>query len=199
MEHALVLSGAVLRYADFEGAAPTLSPNKGAWLPVAVSADPAFDPLTQALSAAVETAQAGQVVRARSVVAKPLATVKAEHKARAEVAFALRFTAGFTPATGPLAGKALQVRNVEDRTNWLTSQAAYAAAVAGGAGAMSGATFRTADNENVTVTYAEGLTALLDMAAWGKDGYLNLWALKDQIDAAQSAAAVVAIDVTAGW
>lgn len=109
------------------------------------------------------------------------------------------FRAGFTPASGPLAGKTLQVRDVEDRTNWLTSQAAYAAAVAQGGGALQEATFRTESNETITVTYLEGLTALLAMAAWGKAIFGNSWALKDAIAAAADQAALDTIDIEAGW
>lgn len=127
----------------------------------------------------------------------------AEAKAIATAAVEARrdacFTAGFTPASGPLAGKTLQVRDVEDRTNWLTSQAAYAAAVAGGNGAVADATFRTEANETITVTYAEGLTTLLAMAAWGKAIFGNSWALKDAVAAAADQAALDAIDIAAGW
>lgn len=109
------------------------------------------------------------------------------------------FLAGFAPASGPLAGKVLQTRNVEDRTNWLTSQAAYSAAVAGGLGSASGATFRTADNETITCTYAEGLQTLLAMAEWGKEVMGASWALKDAVAAARDLTALSAIDMEAGW
>lgn len=109
------------------------------------------------------------------------------------------FAQGFTPKTGPLAGKTLQARNVEDRTNWLTSQAAYSAAVASGLGSVVDATFRTADNETITCTYAQGLQTLLAMADWGKTVMGASWALKDAVEAAVDLTALSAIDLGAGW
>jgi hypothetical protein len=94
------------------------------------------------------------------------------------------FLGGFTvPANkgGDLAGKVLQVRDVEDRTNWLTSQVAYSAAISAGAGALMGATFRTASNETVTCTYSQGAEALLAMAAWGAAIMNRSWVLKDAV------------------
>lgn len=110
------------------------------------------------------------------------------------------FAAGFTPSIGPLSGHTLQVRNDQDKINWLTSQASYAAAVGAGAGAVSGATFRTADNETVVVTYAQGLTVIVqDMAAWGAAIMARSWVLKDEIEAAEDEAALDAIDINTGW
>lgn len=107
--------------------------------------------------------------------------------------------AGFTPSSGPLSGKTLQTRDNDDKVNWLTSQAAYSAAVAAGNGAVSGATFRTAANETVTCTYLEGLQTLLAMAAWGKTVMGNSWALKDAVAAATDESELDAIDIGAGW
>ncbi len=111
------------------------------------------------------------------------------------------FTAGWTVSgtATALDGKVLQTRDLDDRTNWLTSQAAYSAAVAGGNGAVAGAVFRTAANETVTLTFAEGLAVLLGMAAWGKAIMGNSWALKDAVAAAADNAALAAIDIAAGW
>lgn len=199
MLHALVLNDEILRYAHFDGEPPTLAPNKGAWLPVVLADDPSYDPASEVLGEPVDTVEAAQVTRARPVIAKTLDELKAEKRAGAEAAFAARFAAGYTPSTGTLAGQTLQVRNLEDRTNWLTSQASYGAAVAANMGDVEGATFRTQSNENFTLTYAEGWSVLLDMAAWGKEGYANFWALKDAISAAATVQDVLAIDVTGGW
>ena len=93
------------------------------------------------------------------LVATPAPTLE-EAKAVAVIAIDRQrdavLSAGFTPTSGPLAGKTLQTRNVEDRTNWLTSQAAYSAAAASGLGSVADATFRTADNETVVCTYVSG-------------------------------------------
>ena len=95
--------------------------------------------------------------------------------------------------------KVLQTRNTTDQIAWLTSQAAYSAAVASGQGAVLGATFRPEDNSTVVVTYAEGLAALLGMAAWGAAIYQNSWALKDAIAGAADQAVLDAIDIETGW
>lgn len=98
-----------------------------------------------------------------------------------------------------LAGRVLQTRNETDRTAWLTSQAAYQAAVLNGQGAVEGAIFRPQDNVTTTVSYAEGLNILLAMAAWGAAVYGRSWDLKDAITAAVDSAALDAVDVESGW
>jgi hypothetical protein len=130
----------------------------------------------------------------------PLEAARAAKRAAIIAAAAEAFAAGYTPATGTLAGQTLQVRTAEDRTNWLTSQATYGAAVAAGASAVEGAMFRTASNQTFMLTFAEGYQVLvLGMAAWGQAIYANLWALKDACDAAEDQGDLDAIDETAGW
>jgi hypothetical protein len=128
-----------------------------------------------------------------------LAEAKARRLTEIEAQANAAFTAGFTVPSGPLAGKVLQVRNNNDRTNWLTSQASYSSAVAAGAGAVVAAMFRTANNETVTVSYADGLAALLAMAAWDKAIMVHSWALKDAIAAAADHVTLDAVNVAAGW
>lgn len=109
---------------------------------------------------------------------------------------------GFTvpaEASTALGGKVLQTRDADDRINWLVSQASYSTAVAAGQGEAMGANFRTIDNQSITVSYAEGLNALLAMAAWGAAAMDNSWALKDAALTAQDQAALDAVDVEAGW
>jgi len=125
------------------------------------------------------------------------AGAKAQVEARCDACFLAGWTVSGTGTA--LDGKVLQTRDLEDRTNWLTSQAAYSAAVADGNGAVAGAVFRTAANETVTLTFDEGLAVLLGMAAWGKAIMGNSWALKDAVAAAADVAAVAAIDLSAGW
>lgn len=95
--------------------------------------------------------------------------------------------------------KSLQTRNADDRINWMTSQAAYSAAVMQGFGAVLGANFRTEDNTDIVLSYADGLGVLLAMAAWGASVYAASWALKNAIDAAEDETALDAIDIEAGW
>jgi hypothetical protein len=109
---------------------------------------------------------------------------------------------GFTvPAevSTALGGRVLQTRNDADRTTWLTSQAAYQAAVSGGQGSTEGAKFRPLDNITTTLSYSEGLNVLLAMAAWGKSVYGRSWELKDAIASAADNAAIDAIDIESGW
>jgi hypothetical protein len=106
---------------------------------------------------------------------------------------------GYTVESGAMAGKVLQTRNIEDRANWLVSQASYSTAVAAGHGAVEGAQFRTADNQSSTVTFSEGLGILLAMAAWGAACMNRSWTLKDEIEAAQDQTELDAIDINEGW
>jgi hypothetical protein len=110
------------------------------------------------------------------------------------------FQLGFSPQEGPLFGHTLQCRDTEDRTNWLTSQTSYMAAVQMGYGAAPGASFRTMNNETITISFADGLAVLTNgMAVWGKNLMAHSWALKDQIDAASSFEELDAIDIETGW
>ena len=141
----------------------------------------------------------GEWVQQWAIEALSIEDAKTVLKAAIEQRRDHAFRAGFTPSTGPLAGKTLQVRDNDDRTNWLTSQASYSAAVVAGQGATMGAEFRTASNETITCTYLQGLQTLLAMAAWGKAIMGNSWVLKDAAVAATDLAVVAAIDVAAGW
>lgn len=127
--------------------------------------------------------------------------LRAAKRGEVEAELAERFAAGYSPATGPLAGHTLQVRDIEDRTNWLTSQAAYAAAVHAGFGDVLGADFRTAANRTVSLTFAEGLDVLVNgMAAWGRALMARSWALKDWVaDDARTAEELQAFDARAAW
>ncbi len=131
--------------------------------------------------------------------ALPLEDMKAARIDAVNARLNAALTGGYTVESGTMSGKVLQTRNLEDRTNWLVSQASYSAAVAGGMGAVEGATFRTADNDTFTVSFNEGLSVLLAMAAWGAACMGNSWALKDAIEAAEDGAALDAIDIEQGW
>ena|SRR5687768_3537834 len=107
---------------------------------------------------------------------------------------------GFTvpvDLSATLGGRVLQTRE-SDRAAWLTSQAAYQAAVTAGQGSVEGARFRPLDNMTTIVSYAEGLNVVLAMAAWGKNVYARSWELKDEISAAD-ASTLDSIDVESGW
>lgn len=110
-----------------------------------------------------------------------------------EALSAAAFARGFAPAHPSFTGERLQVRDSDDRTNWLTSQASYAAAVQAGYGDVIDASFRTAGNRTVTVSYADGLAVLLGMAAWGRTIMARAWTLKDAVTNGDP------VDIDEGW
>ena len=126
--------------------------------------------------------------------------LKAAKRAAVSTLLDAKLSAGYEHDFGdPYGVKKLQTRNIEDRTNWLTSQAAYGAAIAGGAGAIMGANFRTEDNININLSYSDGHAVLLAMASWGAAHYARSWTLKDEIEAAADEATLDAIDIESGW
>lgn len=136
--------------------------------------------------------------------AKYTAWARPEYLKKVELRMYKEFMGGFTVPVGvggPLAGKNLQTRSVEDRTNWLTSQAAYSSQISASNGAVAGASVRTTDNKTVVCTYSEGHTALLMMADWGSKIMKRSWILKDQLIAATTPAALDTIiaDLENGW
>jgi len=171
------------------------------WLPI-VREQPQYDPIQQ--TAAEDPMAAWEVHEDRVVVTWTIADMTlAERKAALREAVNAKLdailTGGYTVQSGAMAGKVLQTRNVEDRTNWLVSQASYSAAVAAEDGAVEGAKFRTADNATYTLTFADGLAVLLAMAAWGAACMDHSWVLKDAIEAAADGAALDLIDIEQGW
>lgn len=127
----------------------------------------------------------------RRWLTEPFTAVELRRQVDARAAQA--FAAGFAPAHADFTGERLQVRDAEDRTNWLTSQASYSAAVAAEMGDIVDASFRTMANRTITVSYADGLQILLGMAAWGRDILAVAWAKKDALAAGE------AIDLDDGW
>lgn len=93
------------------------------------------------------------------------------------------FLGGYKPPAGALAGSTLQLRDDQDRTNWLASAQAYGAAIAAGYGAVAQAAFRTQENETITLTFSEGFQVLLDMQKWGGALMACCWRLKDALAA----------------
>lgn len=130
-----------------------------------------------------------------------LATAQTIKRAAVEVYLFQQFLGGFTPSTGPLAGKNLQTRPppYADRTNWLTAKDIYRDGIAAGNGATATATFRCADNTTVTCSYSDGFSTLQAMADWGDALMKKSWAVKDQIDALTDVASVEAFDIASAW
>ena len=158
---------------------------------VEAPARPVFDPATATITwhddawLVAPIAPADPAAEAAARLAARLAAVDA----RAQAAF----LAGYAPALPEFAGQRLPLRDVDDKANWLTSQISYSAAVAAGYGDVVDASFRTASNATVTVTYQEGLNVLLGMASWGRSILARSWILKDGI------AAGIDTDIESGW
>ncbi|WP_037500715.1 hypothetical protein [Sphingomonas jaspsi] len=130
-----------------------------------------------------------------------LAKAGPEAKKLIEARAAKAFLDGFEVSQGPLAGHRLQCRDAEDRTNWLSSQVSYSAAIGLGLGDEPGATFRTAANETLQCTYREGSAVLLAMGKWGAGIMGRAWQLKDQVKSAGSLAELQLVidDIDNGW
>ena len=134
------------------------------------------------------------------IEAERVPNLKAAKRAAVSALLDAKLSGGYEHDFGePYGVKKLQTRNIEDRTNWLTSQASYGAAIAAGAGAVMGANFRTEDNININLSYSDGHAVLLAMAQWGAAKYAKSWALKDAIAEAADEAALDAIDIESGW
>lgn len=127
-----------------------------------------------------------------------LVGIRARRCDEVDTKYAEVLAAGFTPTTGPCAGKVLQTANAQDRQNWLTAKDIFRDMREAGHGAEQGATIRTADNENIACTFDDGFATLQAMADWGMAAMKNSWTLKDAINAAD-AATVNTIDITTGW
>lgn len=137
-----------------------------------------------------------------TVVSDPTPTLEEARTAKLASIAAKRdaiLTAGYTVESGPMIGEVLQTRDVDDRLNWLVSQASYAAAVGAGQGAVEGAEFRTLDNEIYVLSYANGLNVLLAMAAWGAAVMRNSWELKDLALLAEDTDDLDEVDIEQGW
>ncbi|HBA35865.1 MAG TPA: hypothetical protein DCZ12_17200 [Gammaproteobacteria bacterium] len=75
MRYVLVKSNAIVRSRQFDTAAPTLSSNKGEWLPVAETAPPIYDPEVERIEE-VLTINGNIVNQSYTIVPIPLINVK---------------------------------------------------------------------------------------------------------------------------
>jgi hypothetical protein len=200
IEYGYNLDGEVLKIKLYEeGQQPVLEGiAKGVWLPV-VGLAPFHNPLTEDLAGPTLVPGETEIVRTWTVTDKSLVDRKTALQAAAQAKFEETFFNGFIVSFGTLEGKVLQIRNSEDRTNWLTSKSGYGDAIEAGAGAMVGARFRTQDNITYTLSYSEGYAVLAEMGAWGGEVYRRLWEIKDAIDEAVDVEALDLIDIEAGW
>lgn len=173
------------------------------WGPKVIDQPPPYDPALQSIAVApIEDwpTDATTATKLYIVTDYTLEELKARRKAAVGAILAAKLAGGYSHDFGaPHGVQVLQTRDADDRINWLTSQAAYSAAVMGGAGAVMGANLRAEDNADINMSYADGLNVLLAMAAWGAACYANSWALKNAIEAAADATELEAIDIETGW
>lgn len=96
----------------------------------------------------------------------------------------------------------LQLRGTEDQANWLTLQNSASAAIAAGQGESALLGIRTEENVTVQVTASAAMSIMLAMAGFGGNTKSRAWAIKDQIKAATTVAAVQAVldaELGTGW
>lgn len=110
------------------------------------------------------------------------------------------FAGGYLVDGGPLDGLRLQLRNADDKANWLIVEKNALAAITGGAGDVPMVPIRTLENQTVTLTPNQAVAVMAGLEAWGRAVMARSWVLKDQNDQAMSAEALVAAeDVESGW
>jgi hypothetical protein len=110
-----------------------------------------------------------------------------------------KYTAGFPVPSGVMQGQHLQLRDADDRTNWLASQARYSVYLSDGQGAVEGALFRTAENQAFAISYEDGFATINALFDWALLLMSHSWILKSQILAAGNAADLAAININAEW
>ncbi len=129
----------------------------------------------------------------------PLADLKAARVVEAEAEYQARLAVGYPTTLGGNA-ETLQLRNSEDRTNWLGLLVAAQAAVGAGQGAEDyPVAIRTTTNASYVVTNTAAVTLMFNLLAWAGAMFAARSAIKDAVAAAADKAALDAIDVTAGY
>lgn len=92
----------------------------------------------------------------------------------------------------------LQLRDVEDRTNWLTLDAAASKLVATGHGDIL-LGLRTEENVILQLQATELSGVLMSMSAYGSAVMSASWQIKDMIRSLTTVAEVLSFDVQAAW
>ncbi|MDT8441954.1 MAG: hypothetical protein RQ723_09875 [Desulfuromonadales bacterium] len=89
----------------------------------------------------------------------------------------------------------LQLRDSDDRTNWLTLDSACTKLIAAGSGDAP-VEIRTEENVTVSITAAEAYAVIASMAGYGQQVMKASWQIKDAIS---QSAAPTEIDIEQGW
>lgn len=93
----------------------------------------------------------------------------------------------------------LQVRDTQDQANWLLVRGEAQERIAAGQGDAPGMFIVTEENNAVPVTAVQAQAVMSALAAFGFASKANQTSLKAAVRAAQTHAALAAIDITAGW
>lgn len=94
------------------------------------------------------------------------------------------YAAGFAITEGPLALLHLQLRNADDKSNWLRAERTARDAIAAGDGDQPLIKIRTMENQTVVVTPTEAMTVLAALDDWMDDVLTRSWDLKGECAAA---------------
>jgi hypothetical protein len=106
--------------------------------------------------------------------------------------------AGWTHDFGAEGTHTLDLRDADDKANWILLLTKTSGMVAAGSGAAP-VNIRTAENETIVVSATDARAAMLAFLAWGEVLLSAKWALDAAVIAATDTAAVAAIDINAGW
>lgn len=117
-----------------------------------------------------------------------------------DAALAAHYVAGYEHDFGAHGVHRLQLRDADDRTNWLTLLGICDEAIAAGQGeTVMPIPVRTAANVELALTFAEAAAALRSMRDWAAAVLAHSWALKDAVAAATDAPALATLDLEDGW
>jgi hypothetical protein len=134
-----------------------------------------------------------------AIETRPLPDLKAAKAAAVNAMREEAFVTGFPIPTGPAAGQHMQLRNADDKANWLIAERGAKKAISLGAGEAPIVPLRSTENITTLVTPNLMLGLLDGLDAWGRAVTKHSWDLKDAIEAAATVAELGAVDITAGW
>lgn len=104
------------------------------------------------------------------------------------------------PATIDGATCFLQLRDADDKVNWLTFKDACEDQIAAGGGdVVMPMTLRDGANVDHTITANAGRSLAMAMRTWGAAAMANSWRLKDLITNAATKDDLAAVDLSSGW
>lgn len=109
------------------------------------------------------------------------------------------FAEGFLVTTGALENLHLQLRNADDKANWMIVEKRARAAIAATLDGTPIIPIRVLENQTVMVTPEYAIEVLTGLETWGGAVMAHSWTLKDAITAASDENDLAAIDLDSGW